>query len=107
MGTNPNSHGPIKNKISIVTGGSRGIGASIVEKLASEGSNVAFTYLNSPEKAEELVTRLAHYGVNITAYQSDASNHQAAKDLVAKVIEDFGVWIFWSTTLGLPKTILF
>jgi len=94
---------PLKNKISIVTGGSRGIGSSIVEKLASEGSNVAFTYLNSPEKAEELVTRLAHYGVKIKAYQSDASNHQAAKDFVAKVIEDFGGLDILVNNAGITK----
>ncbi|MBK9270965.1 MAG: 3-oxoacyl-[acyl-carrier-protein] reductase [Saprospiraceae bacterium] len=80
----------LTGKTSIVTGGSRGIGASIVEKLASEGSNIAFTYLSSPDKAAQLIERLAVYGVKLKAYASDASDHTAAKDLVAKVLEDFG-----------------
>jgi len=39
----------VPGKVSLVTGGSRGIGSAIVEKLAKNGSNVAFTYLSSPE----------------------------------------------------------
>jgi NAD(P)-dependent dehydrogenase (short-subunit alcohol dehydrogenase family) len=40
-------------KRALVTGGSRGIGAAIVKRLASEGADVAFTYSSSPEKAAE------------------------------------------------------
>ncbi len=41
----------LANKIALVTGGSRGIGAAIVRRLAAEGATVAFTYHSSPEKA--------------------------------------------------------
>ena len=42
----------LKDKRALVTGGSRGIGAAIVRRLASEGANVAFTYSSSPDRAE-------------------------------------------------------
>src|ERR1700756_3883360 len=44
-----------KDKCALVTGGSRGIGAAIVKRLASEGANVALTYSNSPDRATEVV----------------------------------------------------
>ena len=42
----------LENKTIVVTGGSRGIGKSIVLKLAENGANVIFTYLSSSEKAK-------------------------------------------------------
>ena len=44
----------LKDKRALVTGGSRGIGAAIVKRLASEGAHVAFTYSSSPDRAEEV-----------------------------------------------------
>ncbi len=80
----------VPGKIALVTGGSRGIGSSIVEKLAKNGAQVAFTYLSSPEKAQELVERLNSTGVVVKAYQSDASQHNQTKELIEQVVKDFG-----------------
>lgn len=80
----------VSGKIALVTGGSRGIGASIVEHLVKEGSDVAFTYLSSPERAATLVDQLQGQGVRVKAYQSNASDHTQCKDLIAQVIQDFG-----------------
>ena len=44
----------LKNKIAIVTGGTRGIGKGIAEIFAQHGANIAFTYRSSDEKAKEL-----------------------------------------------------
>ena len=49
------SSGMLSGKVALVTGGSRGIGAGIVKRLAKEGAAVAFTYAASHEKAEQLV----------------------------------------------------
>lgn len=80
----------ISGKIALVTGGSRGIGASIVEHLVKEGADVAFTYLSSPDRATALVDQLQSHGVRVKAYQSNASDHTQCKDLITQVIQDFG-----------------
>jgi len=49
------SSGMLSGKVALVTGGSRGIGAGIVKRLAKEGGAVDFTYAASHEKAEQLV----------------------------------------------------
>ena len=48
----------LRNKVVLVTGGSRGIGSAICEAFAKEGAMVAFNYMNSREKAETLARRL-------------------------------------------------
>jgi len=45
----------LKGKVALVTGGSRGIGAAIVKRLAREGAHVAFTYVSNPDRANETV----------------------------------------------------
>ncbi|MFT4203353.1 MAG: 3-oxoacyl-[acyl-carrier-protein] reductase [Chitinophagaceae bacterium] len=82
----------LQDKVAIVTGGSRGIGLAIVEKLAANGATVAFTYVSdsSKEKAEALATRLKEQGQSAKAYQSDAADYAAAESFVAEVLKDFG-----------------
>jgi 3-oxoacyl-[acyl-carrier protein] reductase len=46
----------LENKRALVTGGSRGIGAAIVNRLAREGAHVALTYVSNPDQANETVT---------------------------------------------------
>lgn len=70
----------LKGKVAIVTGGSRGIGAAIVEKLSCEGARVFFTYKSSAEKAEEVAKRSGAVGVRCA--QGDAAAIGAAVDAV-------------------------
>ena len=51
----------LNNKTAIVTGGSRGIGRSIVLKLAENGANVIFTYISSSKKANSVVDEAQKY----------------------------------------------
>ncbi|MEG1556550.1 MAG: 3-oxoacyl-[acyl-carrier-protein] reductase [Bacteroidales bacterium] len=80
----------LKGKIALVTGATRGIGRAIALKLAAEGAHIAFTYLNSAEKAKSLETELAAFGVQTKAYASDAANFDDAHQLVTEILNDFG-----------------
>jgi len=81
----------LQGKTALITGGSRGIGAAIVQRFAAEGANIAFTFLSSEEKANKLATETADAsGVTVKAYRSDASNFAQAEELVKNVLADFG-----------------
>jgi 3-oxoacyl-[acyl-carrier protein] reductase len=80
----------LKGKVALVTGGSRGIGAAIVRKLAQEGANVAFTYISSAEKANAIVTDLEKSGSKALAIQADSGNPIAVADAVNQTVSVFG-----------------
>lgn len=80
----------LEGKKAIITGASRGIGSGIAEVFAREGADVAFTYSSSDGPAKELEKKLSDMGVKAKAYKSDASSFEAAEELVARVLEDFG-----------------
>ena len=58
----------LESKVAIIRGWSRGIGKSICESFAQNGCNVAFTYNNSKESAENLAKELNGYGIKAKAY---------------------------------------
>ncbi len=80
----------LAGKTALVTGASRGIGVGIVKKFASEGANIAFTYLSSEEKAKALEAELSAMGIKAIGYKSDASNYTEAEDLINAIVADFG-----------------
>jgi 3-oxoacyl-[acyl-carrier protein] reductase len=80
----------LKGKVAIVTGSSRGIGAAIVTKLASEGANVAINYNNNSTLAESLAKSLTSQGYEIITVQGDISNPAQAGLLVDTVVEKWG-----------------
>jgi 3-oxoacyl-[acyl-carrier protein] reductase len=80
----------LENKVTIITGASRGIGRGIAELFAQQGSNIAFTYSSSVESAQALEADLAQYGVKAIGYQSNAANFNDSQKLVEDVIAEFG-----------------
>ena len=80
----------LKGKVALVTGGSRGIGAAVAEKLASLGAEVAVIYSGNEEKAEAVCERCRTLGVRAAAYRCDVADFEAVKGTVAKVKEEFG-----------------
>lgn len=82
--------GALTGKVALVTGGSRSIGAAIVERLAADGAAVALTYSASPDKAAEVVRAVEAAGGRALAVQADAADPVAVKAAVAKTVEAFG-----------------
>lgn len=80
----------LKNKCALVTGGSRGIGAAIVKRLAREGANVALTYSSSPERAQQAVQEAQALGVKATAIQADSSDAEALDAAVERAAIELG-----------------
>lgn len=92
----------LEGKVALITGGTRGIGKGIVEMFVSQGAEVAFTYAGSKEKAQSLVAEFQDAS-KIKAYQSDASDFQAAQDLVDQVLSDFGKIDILINNAGITK----
>lgn len=82
--------GRLDQQVILVTGGSRGIGAAIVEKSTREGARVAFCYRQSDENAREVQARSSSFGRDCRAYRYDISDEHQARELVAEVERDFG-----------------
>lgn len=80
----------LSNKIALVTGGSRGIGAAIVKRLAAEGAKVVFTYANSPEKAEAVVADVEAAGGEAIAIKASSKVPAEVTAAVNKTVSDFG-----------------
>ena len=93
----------LESKVAIVTGGSRGIGKAICQTFAENGCDVAFTYNNSKESAENLAKDLKNIGINAKAYKSDASSFDHATQLVEDVINDFGKIDILVNNAGIKK----
>lgn len=80
----------LKGKTALITGGTRGIGLAMVKKFAGEGGQIAFTFINSDEKACQLVEELNSLNVKVKAYKSEAASYSAAEMLVDEVVKEFG-----------------
>ncbi len=79
----------LQGKTALITGASRGIGESIAKKFASEGANVAFTYLSSTDKALALQNELHQHNIKAIAYKSNAASYTEAEQLVNNVLMEF------------------
>lgn len=85
-----NDTNSLAGKTALVTGGSRGIGAAIVRRLASEGVAVAFTYTASPVAAEEIVAGIAANGGTAVAIKADSAEPAEVEAAVAQAAQRFG-----------------
>ncbi len=93
----------LENKVALITGGSRGIGKSIVEKFVSNGCNVAFTYNKSEADAKLVESNLSENDIKIKGYKSDASKFKNAEILANSVINDFGKIDILVNNAGITK----
>ncbi len=77
--------------LAIVTGGSRGIGAAISEKLAAEGHDIIINCASSVDKAEAVAEKCRAHGVNAVPMQWDVSDHAACDKALKEIKEKYGV----------------
>src|ERR1700692_1511713 len=77
------------DKVALVLGGSRGIGAAIVRRLAANGASVALTYANSAKAAETARAAEAH-GQPVITIKAHSADPKAVVDAVAQTIARFG-----------------
>ena len=83
-------HHDLAGKVALVTGGSRGIGAAVARALAGAGADVAITYLNSRQAAENVAAEMRAMGVRARSVRADQADPAAAAAVVRQVAEEFG-----------------
>jgi len=81
---------PLATKVALVTGGSRGIGAGIVKRLARDGAAVAFTYAGSEARARALASELEQAGGRALAIEADSGDADAVRRAVTSTVAAFG-----------------
>ncbi|MCP3764332.1 SDR family oxidoreductase [Domibacillus sp. A3M-37] len=82
--------GKLAGKVALVTGGDSGIGRATAVAFAKEGANVAIAYLNEDGDAEKTVQIIESYGVKALSVATDISDVENCKQLVEKVVSEFG-----------------
>ncbi|MGD8405070.1 MAG: 3-oxoacyl-[acyl-carrier-protein] reductase [Anaerolineales bacterium] len=80
----------LKERVAIVTGGSRGIGRAVALELAVRGASVIVNYNSSLGRAEEVVNQIEAGGGKAASFQADVSDFEAAGKLIKFAVETFG-----------------
>jgi NAD(P)-dependent dehydrogenase (short-subunit alcohol dehydrogenase family) len=79
-----------RGRVSVVTGGTRGIGAAITERLVHAGAHVAAVYVGDTEAAETLAARLAAAPGSVSLHRADVGDAAASRQVVADVVDRHG-----------------
>lgn len=85
-----NPHQQDARRVALVFGGSRGIGAGIVERLAKDGFDVALTYVSRPDAAQAALDAVEAAGGRGLAIQADSADPSAIRAAVTEAVERLG-----------------
>jgi NAD(P)-dependent dehydrogenase (short-subunit alcohol dehydrogenase family) len=80
----------LQNKVSLITGASRGIGRGIAEIFAEEGADVAVNYVGSADKAEDVAAYIRSKGRRAITVRADVARRADVEAMVAKVWQELG-----------------
>lgn len=94
-------------KTVIITGGSRGIGAAIVNLLAKENYNIVLNYNKSEEIAKKMQKEFTSLGKTVEIFKADVSKREEVKKLVEFTIKKFGIIDVLINNAGISQTKLF
>ncbi|MBP3539766.1 MAG: 3-oxoacyl-ACP reductase FabG [Oscillospiraceae bacterium] len=95
------------NKVALVTGSSRGIGAATAALLARNGWDVCINYHERRDKAEELAAKLTGEGCRVMVCQADVSDAEAVNAMVRRIEATFGPVTLLVNNAGIAKQIQF
>jgi|SRR5579862_7722680 len=90
----------LAGKVALVTGGSRGIGAGVVRRLAADGVSVAFTYVSSGTKALALVDEVKSAGGAAFAIKADSASDIDLRNAVEHAVTKFGALDIFVSNAG-------
>jgi 3-oxoacyl-[acyl-carrier protein] reductase len=96
----------LKDRVAVVTGGSRGIGRAVALELGRRGASVVINYLKAAEAAEAVVSELKALGGQAAAFQGDVADFTAAQNLIKFAVETFGDLHILVNNAGITKDML-
>ena len=93
----------LKNKVAVVTGGSRGIGRAIALEFARQGASLALLYAGNEEAARKTAEEIAALGVRCEAYRCDVSSSEETKRTAGEILQAFGAVDILVNNAGITK----
>lgn len=96
----------LKDKVAVITGGSRGIGKATAIKLAELGAKVVINYTSRPESAADVVKIIKENKGEAVSVKADVSNISEVKDMMKFVVDNFGRIDILINNAGITKDTL-